>query len=133
MGVRTSLFISRTILPWFGFRRGVVGRSTLVLSAPHPFHRAPVVPRGGEGHNRVGHRARRTAQRFRCASAAHSQTPGVTGHGQDILSTPRGMTAPEGVVANWPCSATMISLRSRGCDDGETVADTRDDPTSLRT
>jgi hypothetical protein len=47
------------------------------------------------------------------------------GHGQDITWTLRAMPAPDGVVNNWPGSATIIVVRSRGIRDGRSTDETR--------
>jgi predicted transposase YbfD/YdcC len=55
------------------------------------------------------------------------------GHGRDITWTLRGMPAPEWVVDNWPGSATVIAVRSKGTRDGKPIDETRYYVTSLRT
>jgi predicted transposase YbfD/YdcC len=55
------------------------------------------------------------------------------GHGRDITWTLRGMPAPEWVVENWPGSATVIAVRSKGIRDGKRIDETRYYVTSLRT
>ena len=55
------------------------------------------------------------------------------GHGRDITWMLRGMPAPEWVVENWPGSATVIAVRSKGTRDGKQVDETRYYVTSLRT
>ena len=47
------------------------------------------------------------------------------GHGRDITWTLRGMPAPEWVVENWPGSATVIAVRSKGIRDGKRIDETR--------
>jgi hypothetical protein len=54
-------------------------------------------------------------------------------HGRDITWTLRGMPAPDWVVENWPDSATVIAVRSKGIRDGKPVDETRYYVTSLRT
>jgi predicted transposase YbfD/YdcC len=55
------------------------------------------------------------------------------GHGRDITWTLRGMPAPEWVVENWPGSATVIAVRSKGRRGGKPIDETRYYVTSLRT
>lgn len=55
------------------------------------------------------------------------------GHGRDITWTLRGMPAPEWVVENWPGSATVIAVRSKGIRSGKPIDETRYYVTSLRT
>ena len=55
------------------------------------------------------------------------------GHGRDITWTLWGMPAPEWVVENWPGSATVIAVRSRGTRQGKSIDETRYYVTSLRT
>ena len=47
------------------------------------------------------------------------------GHGRDITWTFWGMPAPEWVVENWPGSATVIAVRSRGTRQGKSIDETR--------
>ncbi len=54
-------------------------------------------------------------------------------HGRDITWTLRGMPAPEWVVENWPGSATVIAVRSKGTRDGKPTDETRYYVSSLRT
>ena len=46
-------------------------------------------------------------------------------HGRDITWTLRAMPAPEWVVENWPGSATVIAVRSKGSRDGKPTDETR--------
>jgi predicted transposase YbfD/YdcC len=55
------------------------------------------------------------------------------GHGRDITWTLRGMPAPHWVVANWPGSTTVISVRRQGRRDGKTVDESRYHLTNLLT
>ena len=54
-------------------------------------------------------------------------------HGRDITWTLRGMPAPAWVVENWPGSATVIAVRSKGLRDGKPTDETRYYVTTLRT
>jgi len=54
-------------------------------------------------------------------------------HGRDITWTLLGMPAPEWVVENWPGSATVIAVRSKGRRNGKSIDETRYYVTSLRT
>ncbi len=54
-------------------------------------------------------------------------------HGRDITWTLQGMPAPEWVVENWPGSATVIAVRSKGRRKGKSIDETRYYVTSLRT
>ena len=53
--------------------------------------------------------------------------------GRDITWTLRAMPPPEWVVEQWPGSATVIAVRSRGIRDGKPTDETRYYVTSLRT
>jgi predicted transposase YbfD/YdcC len=55
------------------------------------------------------------------------------GHGRTITWTLRGMPAPEWVVENWPGSATVMAVRSKGTRAGRPIDETRYYVTSLRT
>jgi hypothetical protein len=55
------------------------------------------------------------------------------GHGRDITWTLWGMPAPEWVVENWPGSATVIAVRSRGTRLGKSLDETRHCVMSLST
>jgi hypothetical protein len=46
-------------------------------------------------------------------------------HGRDIIWTLRTMPAPDWVVENWPGSATVIAVRSKGSRDGKPTDETR--------
>jgi predicted transposase YbfD/YdcC len=54
-------------------------------------------------------------------------------HGRDITWTLQGMPAPEWVVENWPGSATLIAVRSKGIRDGKPTDETHYYVSSLRT
>ena len=54
-------------------------------------------------------------------------------HGRDITWTLLGMPAPEWVEENWPGSATVIAVRSKGKRNGKFIDETRYYVTSLRT
>ncbi len=53
--------------------------------------------------------------------------------GRDLTWTLRGMPAPEWCVENWPGSATILAVRSKGIREGKAVDEIRYDVTSLRT
>ena len=54
-------------------------------------------------------------------------------HGRDITWTLLGKPAPEWVVENWPGSATVIAVRSKGRRNGKSIDETRYYVASLRT
>jgi predicted transposase YbfD/YdcC len=54
-------------------------------------------------------------------------------HGRDITRPLLGMPAPEWVVENWPGSAAVIAMRSKGRRHGQSIDETRYSVTSLRT
>jgi hypothetical protein len=54
-------------------------------------------------------------------------------HGRDITWPLLGMPAPEWVVENWPGSATVIAVHSKGRRNGKSIDETRYYVTSLRT
>jgi predicted transposase YbfD/YdcC len=54
-------------------------------------------------------------------------------HGRDITWTLRAMPAPEWVVEQWPGSATILAVRSKGTREGKPTDETRYYVTSLRT
>ncbi len=69
---------------------------------------------------------------LRPKSSLHT-SKGERSHGRDITWTLLGMPAPEWVVENWPGSATVIAVRSKGKRNGKSIDETRDYITSLRT
>ncbi|MFM9103652.1 MAG: ISAs1 family transposase, partial [Cyanobium sp.] len=46
-------------------------------------------------------------------------------HRRDDTWTLRGMPSPEWVVENWPGSATVIAVRSKGSRNGKSIDETR--------
>ena len=55
------------------------------------------------------------------------------GRGRDITWPLRGIPAPVWVAENWPGSATVMAVRSKGTRDGKPIDETRYYVTSLRT
>jgi predicted transposase YbfD/YdcC len=68
-----------------------------------------------------------------CSKVSHQTSKRERGHGRDITWTLRAMPAPRWVVENWPGSAMIISVRSRGMREGRRIDETRYYVTSLRT
>jgi hypothetical protein len=64
---------------------------------------------------------------------AHQTSNRERGHGRDITWTLRAMPAPPWVVENWPGSAMIIEVRSKGKRQEKRIDETRTYVTSLRT
>ena len=68
-----------------------------------------------------------------CSTVSHQTSKRERGHGRDITWTLRAMPAPAWVVENWPGSAMIIAVRSKGKRGRKLIDETRTYVTSLRT
>ena len=64
---------------------------------------------------------------------SHQTSKRERGHGRDITWTLRAMPAPPWVMENWPGSAMIIEVSSKGKRQGRRIDETRYYVTSLRT
>ena len=67
-----------------------------------------------------------------CSTITHQTSKRERGHGRDITWILRAMPAPAWVVENWPGSAMIIAVRSKGKRGRKLIDETRYYITSLR-